>query len=134
MRYIEAGLIKNGVKIGGNVEVIDISTNHGKAKKYMQKCELMGIKVLEVDYLDEDMVELISVVNKENTGEITIPSFITDIRRKFDGDSCIEYGPLIECKYSKVIVEADNLDNLNSLCSWMQTERIELVIKNGVRN
>ena len=54
-------------------------SNHDMAKIYDKKQRLVG-ELLRYELLDDARVLLIDVLDKENSGRLVIPSFITDIR------------------------------------------------------
>ena len=92
------------------------------AKRYMDKQMLIGREVLELRLLDNDKVELIEVLDKEDIGRLVIPSFITGMR------GYLGYGVLKGCRYREVYI--DNKDGIKFsgryLCAGMESD--ELVV------
>lgn len=76
-------------------------SNHELAEIYNKKQMLIG-NILEYELLDGDKVELVDVRDKENSGKLVIPSFITSYRIKRIGG--YSYSPLSFCKFSDVYI------------------------------
>ena len=74
-------------------------SNHEMAKRYEAKSRLIGKDILDYRLLEDDRVELIEVLDKEDTGKIVIPSFITDLN-KYDKGNFLFKG----CKYSEIYI------------------------------
>ena len=96
-------------------------SNHELAKKYESKSGLIGSSRFKLRYLEDDKVILMDVLDKDDTGLLVIPSFITDI----------SYGALKGCKYREIYI-----DNSNSLkfdasgvCSGLMSVRLKVSFK-----
>ena len=75
---------------------------------------------------------LIDVLDKENSGRLVIPRFITDIRYRelpFYGENG---SALKGCKYREVYIDnsSDKWINSRGLCSDMESESIHIEFKN----
>ena len=97
-------------------------SNHEMAKRYKEKSKLIGKDILDIKLLENDRVELVEVLDKEDTGRLVIPSFITDIS---------DYIPLYDCKYTEVYI--DNKIgvwlNISALCAGMDSIELKLGIR-----
>ena len=101
-------------------------SNHDLAREYMIKQKITGEK-LKLELLDGDRVRLLEVVDKQSSGKIVIPSFVTCtgsiFRNAFDG-----YGPFNMCNYTEIII--DNKPSIPFdaayLCSGMRSEQINV--------
>ena len=106
-------------------------TNHELAKRYKEKELLLGKEVLKIILLDNDNVMLDDVIDKESTGRIVIPGFITCMKLKvmplIGG-----YGPLDGCNYTEVYVENKKGRDLDCkyLCAGMKSDELDIVFKN----
>ena len=106
-------------------------SNHKRAKMYKEKSRLIGRDILEIELLDGDRVKLLHVLDKDDTGGIEIPSFITDFRvNEFklagcDGDvmgvSCFS-----RCKYSSVHIDNSNNIKLDASNLFAQMDSVDL--------
>ena len=99
-------------------------SNHELAKRYKEKSKLIGRDILEIEYLEDDRVRLVDVKDKENSGKLVIPSFITEIGL-IRG---VKVGPLKDCMYTDVYVDNKNgrLMRTDYLCSGMRTDKLKL--------
>ena len=118
---------------------MDRLSNHEMAKRYDSKQKLLGKRVLDFVLLSNDRVMLSGVLDKEDTGRLVIPSFITEVKELgsvsgvYDRDK--NRAVMGGCKYSEVYI--DNVDNrdisLNSLCAYMESEKLKIYIRNWCR-
>ena len=79
-------------------------SNRDMAKIYDKKQRLVG-ELLRYELLEDDRVLLIDVLDKENSGRLVIPRFITDIRYRelpFYGENGYA---LKGCKYREVYID-----------------------------
>ena len=102
-------------------------SNHDMARMYINKHRLLGVKcnfVLRLE--DNDEVVLVDVKDKNNTGRLVIPSFIT----KIDGVKCDRI-PLMFCNYSEIYVDnqKDRLISAKYLCAGMRSNELKVVFK-----
>ena len=104
-------------------------SNHELANRYEAKQRLIGKRLLDFELMDNDRVVLKAVLDKEDTGRLVIPSFITDIKKQ----SYENKGVLAGCKYSDIYI--DNQDgvklSINSLCANMESVELRLRINNA---
>ena len=102
-------------------------TNHEQVKQYITKCRLLGIECnLELRLEDNDEVVLVSVRDKEDTGKLVIPSFVTKIEgSKTNKDFRV---PLMFCKYSEVYVDNRAGVKLSAkyLCAYMRSTSLKV--------
>lgn len=104
-------------------------TNHEMVKAYEAKLRLIGAKP-EILYElgSSDRVALRGVLDKESTGRITIPSFITNIGSdNFYNTANIFYG----CNYSEIyIMNRPNQEcSAKSLFNGMESTKLKVVFK-----
>ena len=96
-------------------------SNHEMARRYKEKSKLIGKDILDYRLLEDDRVKLIEVLDKEDTGRLVIPSFITEI---FNENHVLE-----GCKYREVYIDnKGELEfNANRLCAYIGSD--EIVVK-----
>ena len=132
----------NEIKIDSNVPILDLNTNRiigdtkpyktrkERAEEYIYKSKVIGNEIMKFDIVSDEDVRLISVNNKNSTGTLVIPSFITS----FGAGGVIEpeREPLKRCKYTKIILDNDPnvMLNISRLCSMMDSKEIELIVRN----
>lgn len=94
-------------------------TRHEQAKVYIDKQKALGVGKLKVSLLENDEVKLIEVLDKESTGKLTIPSFITSINKN---------GPLAKCNFTEIYVDntADRQFDCSCLCRDMESRKIKI--------
>lgn len=101
-------------------------TRHEQAKAYELKSKIVGTK-LKFNYLPNDDVELAEIFDKNSTGKIVIPSFITKIQLKYVGVSIVS-SPFTRCKFTDIFI--DNPPDIEfdaaSMCYAMRSESIRL--------
>ena len=104
--------------------------NHKKAQIYMQKQKLLGKELLKFRLLDDDKVQLEEVLDKDSTGKLIIPSFVTGIYTKFYTggiDTALD-----GCKFTEIYID----NQLNTpfsadyLCYRMGSTHIKLSFAN----
>ena len=104
-------------------------SNHALAMAYERKLELLGAKkVLEYKLIENDRVMLMSVNDKEDTGRLVIPSFITELN-KCDSDGFVGVDFLLKgCKYSEVYVnnKCGIEFDASMLCREMESKRLKV--------
>lgn len=96
------------------------------ARKYQLRYKILQRDpVLRLNILDDDKVELLQVDDIDQTGQLTIPWFVTDLAVKTE--SLMKY-----CKFTRIVVEGrpSHKLKLNHLCKDMLSDRIELEFKN----
>lgn len=107
-------------------------TNHELAHRYEAKSKILGKGEFKLRYLDEDKVELMEVLDKESTGRLIIPSFISGCKN-YNVADC----PLYGCSYNEVYVEnrEDIEFDASNLCAHMEPcgNRLKLQFKNPNR-
>ena len=103
------------------------------ANRYEAKQELTG-KLLKFKQLDEDKFELIEVLDKESTGIIVIPSFITSIGAQENGSNLDQYksnSPFRMCRFTEIFI--DNRPGVpffaDGLCSDMRSETLKITFR-----
>lgn len=103
-------------------------TNHEKALRYKEKSKLIGKDIMKLELLSCDRVELVEVLDKESTGRLEIPSFITNIGYTSNVFECNIHYVLNGCKYTDVYVDNSKgvRYSLRGLCSGMESDRIRL--------
>lgn len=126
MRY------KNGFKgVGVDLRRLPVSyvgiqingkSNHDLAKEYESKSRLIGGVVLVLEYNKNDNVRLVEVLDKESTGRLVIPKFVTSVRSK----------ALERCKFTEVYVDnrGGKLFNASGLCYGMLSRNLKVVFRN----
>ena len=104
--------------------------NHEMARRYKEKSKLIGKDILDYRLLEDDRVKLVGVKDKDDTGRLVIPSFITDFST---GNEVGMQPPLYECRYSEVYVDNKKGRWLKAdyLCSEMRTDRLKLEFKHS---
>ena len=114
---------------------MDRLSNHEMAKRYDSKQKLLGKRVLDFVLLSDDRVMLRGVLDKEDTGRLVIPSFITEIKElgvtSWVYDSTKNEAVMGGCKYSEVYIDnvGDRDISLNSLCAYMESEKLKVHIR-----
>ena len=82
-------------------------TNHELAKIYENKSKLLGKERLKLRYLENDKVSLENVIDKEYSGKLIIPRFITEVKMgAFNSSNVTE-------------VYIDNSPDINIACTSM---------------
>ena len=102
-------------------------SNHEMAERYKKKSKLMGKDVLEIKLVENDGVELIDVLDKEDTGRVVIPSFITKIGYRKNSIKA----PLLGCKYTEVYIDNKRDLDISNLCSYMNSDSIKISSKDN---
>ena len=103
-------------------------TNHELANGYRAKSRLLGEDKLEIKLLDGDRVELVGVKDKEDTGRLVIPSFITEIRCDVTNDLVVG-SVLSGSRYEEVYVDNKGEIGLRGLCSNMKSKRLKVWVR-----
>ena len=107
-------------------------SNHELARRYDKKQNIIG-KLLDFRLLSDDRVVLVEALDKEDTGRLVIPRFITDIEIMEVGifGNNIEVGPLHLCSYRDIYVDnpKDRWYNANYLCASMDADKLKLEFK-----
>lgn len=90
----------------------------------MEKAKLLNRLNLEIEFGHNDEVILLEVMDKENTGKLIIPEFITSIG---EPDS----PALIGCRFSEIVVDNNGKNNidLSYAFSNMDSENVRLRIR-----
>ena len=97
-------------------------SNHEMAKRYREKSKLIGKDILDIKLLENDRVELVEVLDKEDTGRLVIPSFITDINK---------YGSVLRnCRYEEIYVDNIKEIKVDRLCTDMVCSELKVRFKN----
>lgn len=96
-------------------------TNHERAIIYSKKQELLGKPIIKFELGDFDRVILISVLDKESTGKITIPSFITDIRNLVD--------VFRDCQFTEILIDNQPDREFNASYLFSSIKSIRLKVK-----
>ena len=52
-------------------------TNHEQARRFMLKQKVVGREIFKIRFRSNDTVELLEVLDTNNTGKLIIPSFIS---------------------------------------------------------
>ena len=106
-------------------------SNHEMAKRYKEKSKLIGKDILLLRLLPEDRVELVEVLDKEDSGKLVIPSFITDIHVYCDYMG-IELNALQGCRFEEVYINNNHnmIMGLMGLCANMKSKAIKVTIRN----
>lgn len=114
-------------------------SNHERAKMYKEKSRLIGRDILEIELLDGDRVKLIDVKDKDSSGSIEIPSFITEY---YSGDIIVEdtKGRIVNkkescfslCKFREIFIDnsSDVRLDASSLCAMMRSDKLKLRFSN----
>lgn len=98
-------------------------SNHELAKRYEEKSRLLGKQVLDLNYMSDDRVELVEVLDKEDRGRIVIPRFITDIDK-----AGVFYG----CEYSDIYIDNnDSLKDVERLCAGLLSNKVRLSFRDS---
>ena len=123
----------------GVIKSSRVYSNHDLAKRYEDKQRLMGKRVLDFELIEDDRVMLKRVLDKEDTGRLVIPRFITDIWDLDDyvdtennGDFGVYGRYLLEgCKYSEVYVDNSGVRDFvtSGLCRGMESNKLKVVFK-----
>ena len=103
-------------------------TNHELANGYRAKSRLLGEDKLEIKLLDGDRVELVGVKDKEDTGRLVIPSFITEIGCDVTNDLVVG-SVLSGSRYEEVYVDNKGEIGLRGLCSNMKSKRLKVWVR-----
>ena len=83
-------------------------SNHEMAKRYINKQRLIGREILDLRLLENDKVELVGVKDKDDTGRLVVPSFVTDIKMY------LANGVFKGCRYSEIYI--DNKEDMELSC------------------
>ena len=103
-------------------------TNHELAKRYKDKCRLIGKDILEIKLLDGDRVKLMNVKDKEDTGRLVIPSFVTDIMCDVTSDLVV--GSVLRgCRFEEVYIDNKCEISLRGLCSNMKSKSLKVGVR-----
>ena len=105
-----------------------VLNNHELAKRYKEKSKLIGKDILKLKLLSRNRVELVEVLDKEDTGRLVIPSFITDIHWHMDNGILID-NALMDCKFSEVYVDNNRDINLKGLCANMGSDKLKVGVR-----
>lgn len=104
-------------------------TNHEKAIRFKNKQLALGISTIEFELMQNDRVRLIKVNDSNDTGEIEIPSFITDIHSREVAFKII--GPFYGCRFTDIYINNQpNIGfNVSGLCAGMLSKELRVRFK-----
>lgn len=104
-------------------------SNHEEAIKYMNKSKILGKEILKLKLLDNDDVLLVEVMDKDYTGKVVIPSFITQVINY--AEEC--YKPFAGCMVEEIYLDNKNggCKDLSFLLSDLRSSRIKFSIARG---
>lgn len=105
-------------------------TNHELARNYELKHKVIGSKqIFELIYTDNDGVEIVNVNDKQSTGKLIIPSFITGIHRT----KGYEYRSMCldGCRFTEIYIDnAPNIMfNARMMCKGMNSDKLRVSFK-----
>lgn len=103
-------------------------SNHELAKRYKDKAKLLGEDKLVLMLLEDDCVKLVDVKDKNDSGKLVIPSFITDFDVRIE-DGIVVQSPLIGCSYEEIHIDNKRDISLKGLCSGMDSIKIKLSVR-----
>lgn len=95
-------------------------TNHEACDIYLRKSKLLDKGAMELAKLSDDRVKLIDIVDKEDSGRIIIPSFVTDIGIAAFGG----------CRLSEVVIDNKQEMKLNNAFGDMESTRLRVILNN----
>lgn len=106
-------------------------TRHERAKDYVRKCNALGGSKLELELLPFDRVKLIDVTDKESTGKIVIPSFVTHFEVEFENEGDrVGSGPFEDCQFTEICIENETIIDCKYLFSFMNSDKLHIEFKN----
>ena len=88
--------------IGDNTQYKSRKT---RAEEYIYKSKIIGNNIMRFNIVSDEDVRLVSVDNKNSTGTLVIPSFITSFGKT--GKIGANDSPFKDCKYTKIILDND---------------------------
>lgn len=100
-------------------------SRHELARIYESKASLLGLCEMQFEYLEDDEVRLVNVI--DSTDKLIIPSFITDIKLRKYGEH--KLSPLSYGNFSEIIIDAPLL-NMQYLCSCLRSKHLRIVYRN----
>lgn len=95
-------------------------TNHEACDIYLRKSKLLDKGEMELAKLSDDRVKLIDIVDKEDSGRIIIPSFVTDIGT----------GSFSGSRLTEIIVDNKQDIKLVRAFEYMESTRLKIVLNN----
>ena len=107
-----------------------LKTNHEMANIYILKHKMIGrLPNIALNFLPNDRVELVKVLNTRDNGKIIIPSFVTDIR--FDDSMPALNGPFMDTRYEHIFIDnqPDIPFDASGLCANMKSNSLEIRFK-----
>ena len=95
-------------------------SNHELAKRYIDKQRLIGREILDLRLLENDKVELVGVKDKDDTGRLVVPSFVTNIKMY------LANGVFKGYRYSEIYIDnkVDIKFSCKYLCTGMKCEKL----------
>ena len=139
---INAKIDKSGaIEVSKTVPILDLNTGMilGDTKPYktrkeraenlIYKSKICGKPHMIFHIESDEDVRLISVDDKNSTGTIVIPSFITSFGR--NGKVKLDNEPFKHCKYTKIILDNDPnvMLDISRLFSCMDSTSLEIKVK-----
>lgn len=106
----------------------ELGPNHKAAMNYMLKCKVIGVEIFKLELLANDEVELIDILDKVSTNNITIPHFITKFRLKYSIDNQV-VGPFNHCKFKSITINNQTGRDLNARYLFCGLKSSEVTIK-----
>lgn len=96
-------------------------TNHDLAEEYELKIRLLGRRGFKLEYLSNDGVMLVDVKDKEDSGRLVIPSFITSIGRS----------ALLGCRYTDIYIDNKKSIDVKYLCGMLKSRELKVSFRHS---